>query len=669
MDLHINIDDLPGQAATLNSMGNMFLKMARVHHAKNYFDQALELHHHLGEQRAECLVLGNLGASYSLMEDSVLALTHWNKAIQIALNIGERRLQGWLHLQLGDFYRKHREPEGAARAYEQGLAITEGLEDPELRWQLYLGQGRLNEQRGDLERAYYSYRAAIDDIETIRSKASIEEFKSGIMHDRFEAYEAIVLTLLQMGRLEEAFEYSERARARSLLDRIGNTAIGNADVTNKKLIEKERMLRVKIKALRTLLSSGEKETAADERDSAERKYRESLHKIQSEYHNVLIDLKLQNPEYYSLVTIEPFPVKMIQPLLDEGCVLLEYFISDDQIIIFVLTEGEMHVATVPSGRKNLRGKIMLFLGTAAQNMDDEKIGETHWIKPLQALYKLLIEPVHQRGLLAGKKHLIIVPQDLLHYIPFHALISNDATTNQPSVQPRFLIEDYIISYTPSVSVLKYCCSRESEQSGNMLLLAPKTNVLPLSEQEVIQIAGIFGNEAEYWLGDTATETLFKQRSHGCRLLHVATTAHFNKANPLFSRLDLSPSENDDGRLDVYEIFGLKLNSRLVTLSACQTALGSGYTAQLPQGDDFVSLTRAFLYAGTPSVISSLWEVYDTSTALLMQRFYLYLKTAPKAEALALAQRDMISGRLSGDKPFSHPYFWAPFVLVGDWRNK
>jgi len=118
-------------------------------------------------------------------------------------------------------------------------------------------------------------------------------------------------------------------------------------------------------------------------------------------------------------------------------VLLEYFISDDQIIIFVLTKGKMHVITVPEGRKSLRGKIILFRGAAVQNMDDEKLAETHWIKPLQALYKLLVEPVHHEGLLAGKKHLIIVPQDLLHYIPFQALISDVVTKTNIPYSPAF----------------------------------------------------------------------------------------------------------------------------------------------------------------------------------------------------------------------------------------
>jgi CHAT domain-containing protein len=125
-------------------------------------------------------------------------------------------------------------------------------------------------------------------------------------------------------------------------------------------------------------------------------------------------------------------------------------------------------------------------------------------------------------------------------------------------------------------------------------------------------------------------------------------------------------------LEVHEIFGLELKAEMVTLSACKTALGSGYTERFPKGDDFVGLTRAFIYAGSSSIVASLWEISDPSTAVLMETFYRYFQKMPKAEALALAQRDMITGKilnnsLSRNANYSHPFHWAPFVLVGDWK--
>jgi len=129
---------------------------------------------------------------------------------------------------------------------------------------------------------------------------------------------------------------------------------------------------------------------------------------------------------------------------------------------------------------------------------------------------------------------------------------------------------------------------------------------------------------------------------------------------MLSGLELEPDTHDDGLLEVHEILDLKLHASLVTLSACETALGSGYFSEVPAGDDFVGLTRAFLSAGSQAVLASLWAVNDRSTLQLMVDFYRRLPKEGKAAALAKTQRAM---RLSGGR-YSHPYFWAPFVLVG-----
>ncbi len=149
-----------------------------------------------------------------------------------------------------------------------------------------------------------------------------------------------------------------------------------------------------------------------------------------------------------------------------------------------------------------------------------------------------------------------------------------------------------------------------------------------------------------------SEDFFKQQAKKFNIIHLATHAYFNKEQPLFSYLLLHPTENNDGQLTVHEVFGLDLRARLVVLSACQTGLGD-----ISRGDELVGLSRAFIYAGTPSVIVSLWSLADEPAAQLMIQFHRHLKTKPAPEALALAQREMIKENKS-------PYYWAPFVLVG-----
>jgi len=194
-------------------------------------------------------------------------------------------------------------------------------------------------------------------------------------------------------------------------------------------------------------------------------------------------------------------------------------------------------------------------------------------------------------------------------------------------------------------------------------MAPGRSQLRHTPEEALSIARLFMPHAELLTGDKATESAFKDVSGNYQVLHLATHGYFNKLNPLLSGLELEADDTNDGLLEVHEILQLKLNSDLVTLSACQTGMGSGFFAEIPAGDDFVGLTRAFLQAGSTSVVASLWEVDDHSTVDLMNNFYRRLEepgaNRDKAVALAEAQRALLSS-----SKYKHPYYWAPFILVG-----
>ena len=175
------------------------------------------------------------------------------------------------------------------------------------------------------------------------------------------------------------------------------------------------------------------------------------------------------------------------------------------------------------------------------------------------------------------------------------------------------------------------------------------------------MAQSFPDASRLLIGRRATETSFKRLAGNYDFLHLATHGYLNSYAPLLSALELEPDRENDGRLEVLEILQLRLHARLVTLSACETELGSGYFSEIPAGDEFVGLTRAFLSAGARAVVASLWEVDDRSTYDLMVRFYRDLRGADDASALAKAQRELV---VRGGR-FRHPYYWAPFVLVGN----
>jgi CHAT domain-containing protein len=284
-----------------------------------------------------------------------------------------------------------------------------------------------------------------------------------------------------------------------------------------------------------------------------------------------------------------------------------------------------------------------------------------WSRPAARLAEVLLEPVRREGWLEGVEHLYLVPHGMLNYLPFALLPYG------PDAGADLLIERFSVSYLPTAALLS---GREKQLSmpRSMLALAQARSRLRHAPQEADLLANLFSPHATSLTGLAATETAFREQAAGYQLLHLATHGYFNKLNPLLSGLELEADADNDGLLEVHEILELRLNSELITLSACQTGMGSGFFAEIPAGDDFVGLTRAFLQAGSDSVLATLWEVNDRTTVDLMESFYMRLEESgangDKAVALADAQR-----ALRASEHFRHPYYWAPFVLVGPLHDR
>jgi CHAT domain-containing protein len=189
--------------------------------------------------------------------------------------------------------------------------------------------------------------------------------------------------------------------------------------------------------------------------------------------------------------------------------------------------------------------------------------------------------------------------------------------------------------------------------------------LPYVRNEVLAVQRVFGENARVAVGSGATETLAKTEGPANDVIHIATHYEIDQHDPLRSSLDLAATDVDDGDLMVREVMELSIQANLVVLSGCSTANGIPGIAELPNSDDWVSLTRAFIYAGAPSVVATLWPINDRSTATFMSRFYELLPTHPKSQALSMAQRDLLAG--IADPRYRDPYYWAPFVLVGSGR--
>jgi CHAT domain-containing protein len=575
------------------------------------------------------------------------ALEEAAEGLEISQSIGARMLEAQAQYAAGQVRDTKREIDAALRHYASGAEILGPLGDPELSWRLAYGEAQALESLGRREEAVSAYRRAVTVIEGVRSQLRQERFRAGYIDDKYQVYVDLVRLLLEMGRVEDAFLFSEKLRARSYVDLLNR---GQPPVRSTAQRQREQELRGRIRQLQSAIQHESGRSPPERRQEALTLFSKELAEAERSYQNLLDDLRTSEPAYAAARSLTAPSAEEIRRLLPPGTALIEYVIAEQAVAVFVLTRAELRATTVPIRRLDLQAKVELLRDLVAREEGDR------WRRPAGSLTATLVTPVEEAGWLDGIDKLYLVPHGILHYLPFGALPRVSGDTQ------RLLVEDYVLAYIPAAADLLHQQQRRAADP-TLLALAPGRSRLEHAPQEVRSISRFFPRRHLLLEGPRATEASFKSESGSFGVLHLATHGYFNKLNPLLSGLELEPGGREDGRLEVHEVLELRLEADLVTLSACETALGSGYFAEVPAGDDFVGLTRAFLFAGSASVLASLWEVNDRSTQELMEIFYRHLREGDKAAALAVAQRQMLQ---SGGR-FAHPYFWAPFTLVGAMR--
>ncbi len=626
--------------------------------------------------------LSGIGYNLMRMDRPLEAVGYFENALKHFHKQDRWLFQRRCYLSLGESYMKLNRYDEACQSFESAIRIAVKVNDPGTQWGAYASLGRIAEAQGNDEKAFENYAKAITILESIRARFTDPSLKALFMKNKFRVYDRMIQLLHRMKRPAEALHYLERARARVMLDLLGEKAIFSRNKEENELLATERTLSARINQL----SAAQEKIPLEELPEPEEQTPElqepvqqvsDLKRLQSQHQTLLGRIERLNPELASLIAINPLKADEIQALLDSDAVILEYFLSAEGRLIFVVTREKISMVPFGAGSEKLFQKIKEFRTNAVEGISLDRLAMKTYEKPLSDLYEMLIQPVTEE--ISAKKHLIIIPHGMLHYLPFQALRSKDE---------RYLIESFTISYLPSASVLKFA---QVKNKGNRVELFaagnPATGLAPLpaAEEEVRELSTLF-KRTLVLTGKEATKTSVKGQSPKYDLLHFSTHGEMIGSNPLRSNLRFTPSAGDDGKLTVNEIFDMEVKANLVTLSACETALVKGEEGDFPRGDDLVGLSRAFIYAGAPSVVASLWKVSDDSTVALMRAFYRNLRSMTKAEALQKAQIDLMkssirfrvergSGGITRSANYqpdmaidcSHPFFWAPFVLVGDWR--
>jgi tetratricopeptide (TPR) repeat protein len=657
--------DAEGTADAQHGRGTLLLDKGDYARAQTLLGGALRSQLVSGQQRAAALTRLSLGELAAARGDTAGARQQLARAAAELTRLGDPIGAAAATGEQAAFEGAAGLPAAAESLYVLALDRMGDRIAPEVSWRLHAGLALVNRSRGSNEDAVRELRTAASDIERPGNSLTLPERRSGFLADKWDVYAQLALSERARGRPGAAFEASERLRAREMLELLTRGRVAPAD-TATELIAREQDLRRRIAELTGRLegaAAGPEALRGPDVAGAAGTAREALLREQAAYGDLLLEMREQAPRHAALLSPSTMTWRDVAARLSPDAALVEYLLSDSGSTAFVVTRDSLAVVDLGTSRRDVSRLVKFARGTLdphplappLHNVERGMGGEALWRGPLRNLYQFLIAPVEETGLLAGKTRLVLVPHAELHYLPFAALLDG---------RGRFLIERYEVVETPSAAVwLALGDRRPTHPATGLLAFAPRTAALPGSRDEVAAIMRLAGSDAQVLTGSEASEAAFRRDAPTRRVLHLATYGILNKPNPLFSYVELAPGGDQDGRLEVHEVFGLTLAADLVVLSACQTGLGSGALADVPAGDDWVGLSRAFLNAGAANVVATLWPVEDRASAELMERFYeRFTVGADPAAALAEAQRALLAAPAT-----AHPFYWAGFVSVGGAR--
>jgi CHAT domain-containing protein len=624
------------EATTQNNIGLVHRSSERWDDALAAFNAALAIDRRDGNAWGEAYALRNIGMTHLQQGETALALQPLSDAFTIAERIGDRVNATKAQLALGDAYLALGRTPDASSAFNAALEEARALPLPEVEWRALRGLATIAMNAGRRDQARTLLDQGIQVVESLRASIRVEELQDGFLIDKQVLYDDLISILLEDGEAVQALALSERSRGRNFIDLLGNGDLNVASITDAADLNEEHKLRAQLEVARRALG-----TAEGTEEIAEA--RAALDVAQRAYTDFLVDLRARNPQLSSFVAVEPVNVAELQRLLDPGVRLVVYHVLPESVAIWVVSREALNITRVPVRREELAARVLAFR---------ERLQSISRIEEETAILSaLLIQPAN--AFLEGASVIGFVPHRELHLVPFSAL---GPTAGES------LIDRFAIFHVPSASVLRFTLERRGTRErgarvlalGNPDLGKPGFD-LPFAQKEAERLTWSFP-EAEVITREQATKQWFIENASDYGIVHIASHGEFDPDMPLLSALQLASDDDGvSGDLTMREIFALSLRADLVALSACQTGLG-----RVTSGDELVGLNRAFVYAGTRQILSTLWRVDDVATAVLVKHFYREQARVERAEALRLAQIEV-------RRRYPHPAYWAAMVMSGDWQ--
>jgi CHAT domain-containing protein/Tfp pilus assembly protein PilF len=662
-----------GEAKVLLDSGHYYTDLGRIEEGLSRFEEALRISRSIGDTEKESFALAYIAQVLFALSDSPTALIKVEEGHRIAQENGHRLAERTVLVAKGLVLLGLKRPRESLESLKQARDLSQALGLPCEEAEVLLAAGAAHlvarqvaearkafesarqvqrearcfvsrdlapfalgfiyESLGQMSLSMDAYRETVEIIESSIENIRTDDLLAGAIHQTALVYPRLLSRLVQSGDAEAAFTVAEQARGRSFLRQLGNRRVDSRDAGSD-LIAQEQSLRTKLEELKQQVQDEHKKPFYEKDQALLSRLAAEIDDGRKRYETLLIRLKQSKPEYASLVHASPLSIGAVQQLLDRETTLVEYFVLDGEILAWVIDQGTHHLIRLPVAKENLQGKIELLRNRIVHREPVDDLASE--------LYQTLFAPL---ALHVRHPNLLIIPHDALHFLPF-AVLAN------PHGRP--LVESYTLAYLPSASVLPFVLGKRKPVAGPMLALGNPDESLPHAAAEALAAARFYG--AEPLLGAHATETALRERASRTGILHIAAHAVRNSARPLFSHLVLARDAQNDGDLEIHEIFDLDLSrATLVVLSGCTTSY-IGVTT----GDDLAGLPRAFLYAGTPAVVTTFWVIDDQASMELTRSFYRHLLEGNTvAAALRKAQLE-----IRRQKRWALPYYWAAFGLIG-----
>jgi len=657
-------------ATTLNNIGSAAFRCHDLQTAHACYTRAAEIFQRRAPESlpaAMCLV--NLSEVACARGELPAAESHARRAASLSERIAPQ--SGYVAAALnalGEIAWRRGDYEAAHQHFARALKIQERIAPDSMSVARALHKvGATLNVVGRFPDALPLLERAVDLMELNRRRIASTEIRSLMMAQHSEIYTALLETRLALNDPAGAFDVSERAHARSLVEMLAERGIDFTAGAPPELLQKQQELDKKRDAVYRQLSrlNPDSDPALLEQLQAHAKT------LAVEQRQLTNAIRRASPHYAALQYPQPLDLKGTQQALDEGTLLLAYWVDNKMSVLFSVTKAELRAHRLPLGERDLRDRIEKFRTAIAQRGD---------FRPLaRDLYEVLLRPAQAR--IDKAERLLICPDGPLHTLPFAALVEGQGG------KERYVVEAKPLHTIASMSVYAEIRRQRSDATSPRLLAlgdpfyqptsdatkqvardfvtrGGKLTPLPHTRLELQAIQELYGSQAMLRLGRDASETRFKREAAQARIVHFACHGVLDDRDPLGSALALSAEEEADGQpsaedgfLRAYEILEkVRLNADLVVLSACESGLGAEM-----KNEGIVGMTRAFQHAGARNVMVSLWEIMDKSTAQLMREFYRQLKAGKrKDDALQQAQVKLLKA-----SPYRHPYYWAAFVLVGD----